>query len=109
MAYTVEYSAGQGVKRHLRSINAVYGEKTASAVDYAVYGERRHLRSINAVYDERRHLRSINAVYGERWRLRSNNGLAETPPDARCERLGRRTVSAERKLNSETNWHVSTV
>jgi hypothetical protein len=33
MAYTVEYSAGQGVKRHLRSINAVYGEKTASAVD----------------------------------------------------------------------------
>ncbi len=33
MAYTaVEYSAGQGVKRHLRSINAVYGEKTASAV-----------------------------------------------------------------------------
>lgn len=70
MAYTVEYSAGQGVKRHLRS---------------------------------------INAVYGERRRLRSNNGLAETPPDARGKRLGRRTVSAERKLNSETNWNDTTV
>ncbi|MDR4929417.1 hypothetical protein [Peribacillus simplex] len=71
MASTVEYSAGQGVKRHLPSILMPYMAK--------------------------------------RRRLRSNNGLAETPPDARGKRLGRRTVSAERKLNSETNWNDTTV